>query len=163
MPLGPPLSSGYLLRGQTLSELAAKAGIDPVALEATVTRFNEGAERGEDPEFKRGSTAFNRFLGDPDHKPNPNVGPIRKGPYYAVKLIMGDLGSFNGLRTDASCRVLGGGGAAIPGLYAVGNDAASVMGGAYPGAGITLGPILTFGYIAGRHLAGLDSIVAEGA
>ncbi|WP_424140879.1 FAD-binding protein, partial [Roseomonas chloroacetimidivorans] len=161
MPLGPHLRNGYLLRGRTLAELAGRAGIDAAGLEATVARYNEGAVRGEDPEFGRGSTAFNRFLGDPDHKPNPNVGPIRKGPFYAVKLVMGDLGSFNGLLTDAACRVLRADGVPIPGIYAVGNDAASVMGGSYPGAGITLGPILTFGYVAGRHLAELRDAVPE--
>jgi predicted oxidoreductase len=104
--------------------------------------------------FKRGTTAFNRYLGDPDHKPNPNVAPIGAGPYYALKIIMGDLGTFDGLTTDVVGRVLGRDGSAIDGLYAVGNDRASVMGGNYPGAGITLGPIMTFGYITGRHLAG---------
>ncbi|MFC7555812.1 FAD-binding protein [Pseudoroseomonas wenyumeiae] len=95
-------------------------------------------------------------MGDPDHKPNPNVAPIGKGPYYALRLLMGDLGTFNGLVTDTVGRVLGEDAAPIPGLYAVGNDRASIMGGNYPGAGITLGPIMTFGYITGRHLAGAE-------
>jgi succinate dehydrogenase/fumarate reductase flavoprotein subunit len=154
MPLLPYLRSGYLLRGHSLRELAEKAGIDPAALERTVQRFNEGAERGEDPEFGRGSTAFNRYLGDPSHQPNPCVGPIKQGPFYAVKLVMGDLGTFGGIRTDGCARVLGASGDPVPGLYAVGNDMASMMGGNYPGAGITLGPGMTFGYIAGRHIAG---------
>ncbi|UFN47692.1 FAD-dependent oxidoreductase [Roseomonas sp. OT10] len=160
MPLSLYTRSGYLLKGRTLAELAQKAGIDPAGLEETVRRYNLGAERGEDPEFGRGSTAFNRFLGDADHTPNPNVAPLRREPFYAVKLYVGDLGTFNGLRTDAACRVLGEGGTPIPGLYAVGNDAASIMGGNYPGAGITLGPHLTFGYVLGRHLAGLDAETA---
>jgi len=147
--------NGYLQTGRTLADLARATGIDPKGLEETVRAYNIGAERGEDPEFGRGSTAFNRFLGDPDHTPNPNVGPIGKGPYYALKLIMGDLGTFDGLATDTVGRVLGLGSKPIPGLYAVGNDRASVMGGTYPGAGITLGPIMTFGYITGRHLAGI--------
>ena len=140
-----------------------KAGIDAAGLEETVRRYNTAAERGEDPEFHRGSTAFNRFLGDPAHKPNPNVAPVKRGPFYAVKLYVGDLGTFNGIRTDAACRVLGEEGRPVPGLYALGNDAASIMGGNYPGAGITLGPHLTFGYVLGHHLAGRDVASAEAA
>ena len=153
MPLSPLLRNGYLLKGKTLAELAGKAGIDPRGLEETVREYNVGAQRGEDTQFGRGSTSFNRYLADPDNKPNPCVAPIGKGPYYAVKVIMGDLGSFDGIRTSVVGEVLSEQGAAIPGLYAVGNDRASVMGGNYPGAGITLGPIMTFGYITGRHLA----------
>lgn len=156
MPLRPLIRSGYLLKGATLAELARQAGIDPRGLEETVRQYNLGAERGVDDEFGRGTTAFNRYLADPEHRPNPCVAPIGKGPYYAVKVIMGDLGTFDGLRTSLEGEVLGEGGAAIPGLYAVGNDRASVMGGNYPGAGITLGPIMTFGYLTGRHLARAD-------
>jgi len=155
MPLALYLRNGYLQRGDSLAELAGKIGVDPAALEATVQAYNIGAVKGEDPEFGRGTTAFNRYLGDADHRPNPNVGPVTPGPYYALKLVMGDLGTFDGIRTDAQARVLAASGEPVPGLYAVGNDMASMMGGAYPGAGITLGPIMTFGYIAGRHVAGL--------
>lgn len=147
--------NGYLQTGKSLAELAEATGIDAATLAETVRQYNVGAARGEDPEFGRGTTAFNRFLGDPDQKPNPNVGPIGRGPYYALKLIMGDLGTFDGLATDVVGRVLRDDDQPIPGLYAVGNDRASVMGGNYPGAGITLGPIMTFGYITGRHLAGV--------
>lgn len=154
MPLAPLIRKGYLYKGRTLAELATNAGIDAAGLEQTVREYNVGAERGEDLQFGRGTTTFNRYLADPDHKPNPCVAPVGKGPYYAVKLIMGDLGSFDGIRTSAVGEVLDHGGQPIPGLYAVGNDRASIMGGNYPGAGITLGPILTFGYITGRHLAG---------
>lgn len=153
MPLAPLLRSGYLQKAGTLAELAAKVGIDPHGLEETVRAHNAGARYGEDPEFGRGSTSFNRYLADPEHKPNPCVAPIERGPFYALKVIMGDLGTFDGIRTSVAGEVLDGQGAAIPGLYAVGNDRASVMGGNYPGAGITLGPIMTFGYITGRHLA----------
>jgi len=157
MPLGGFVRNGYLVKGATLEELAKNAGIDAAGLQETVRKYNEGAQRGEDPEFGRGSTAFNRYLGDPEHKPNPCVAPIGAGPYYALKLVMGDLGSFDGIPTDVAGRVLhAGGGGVIPGLYAVGNDRASVMGGNYPGAGITLGPIMTFGYLTGRVLAGLE-------
>lgn len=154
VPIGIFLRNGYLTRGTTLRELAANAGIDADGLERTVRAYNEGAARGEDTAFKRGSTAFNRYLGDAEHKPNPNVAPIGAGPYYALKIIMGDLGTFDGLTTDVVGRVVRRDGTAIEGLYAVGNDRASIMGGNYPGAGITLGPIMTFGYITGRHLAG---------
>jgi succinate dehydrogenase/fumarate reductase flavoprotein subunit len=153
VPLAGHLRSGYLQKGRTLAELASTAGIHVAGLEETVRRYNVGAERGEDPEFGRGSTAFNRYLGDPDHQPNPNVGPVKRGPYYAVKLVMGDLGTFDGIETDVVGRVLDHESAPIPGLYAVGNDRASIMGGNYPGAGITLGPIMTFGFMTGRHLA----------
>ena len=154
VPVGIFVRNGYLKRGTTLRELAVAAGIDADGLEKTVRDYNGSAARGDDPEFKRGSTAFNRYLGDAEHKPNPNVAPLGAGPYYALKIIMGDLGTFDGLTTDVVGRVLQRDGAAIPGLYAVGNDRASIMGGNYPGAGITLGPIMTFGYITGRHLAG---------
>ncbi len=153
MPLGPLLRNGYLLKGDSLAELACQAGIEPAGLEQTVRQYNLGAERGEDREFGRGSTCFNRYLADPQHQPNPCVAPIGKGPYYAVKVIMGDLGTFDGIKTSVVGEVLNEAGAAIPGLYAVGNDRASIMGGNYPGAGITLGPIMTFGYITARHLA----------
>ncbi|WP_409281014.1 FAD-dependent oxidoreductase [Pseudomonas defluvii] len=153
MPLGPLLRNGYLLKGDSLVELARKAGIEAAGLEQTVRQYNLGAEHGEDREFGRGSTCFNRYLADPQHQPNPCVAPIGKGPYYAVKVIMGDLGTFDGIKTSVVGEVLNEMGAAIPGLYAVGNDRASIMGGNYPGAGITLGPIMTFGYLTARHLA----------
>ncbi len=156
MPLGGFVRNGYLNKGRTLAELAQNAGLDPAGLEATVRQYNEGAVRGEDPEFGRGRTSFNRYLADPEQKPNPCVAPIGDGPYYALKLLVGDLGSFDGITTDVAGRVLGPQGGPIPGLFAVGNDRASVMGGNYPGAGITLGPILTFGYLTGRFMAGLE-------
>jgi succinate dehydrogenase/fumarate reductase flavoprotein subunit len=157
VPLALYIRSGYLKKGRTLADLARVCGIDAIGLQDTITKYNVGAARGEDPQFGRGTTAFNRYLGDADHKPNPNVAVVGDGPYYAIKLVMGDLGSFDGLSTDRIGRVLGRDLSPIEGLYAVGNDRASVMGGNYPGAGITLGPIMTFGYVAGRHLAGLDS------
>ncbi|SDH80933.1 Succinate dehydrogenase/fumarate reductase, flavoprotein subunit [Paraburkholderia steynii] len=155
VPLGPLLRNGYLVKGRTLAELAQRAGIEAEALEATVRTYNESAARGEDPAFGRGSTSFNRYLADPECKPNPCVAPIGSGPYYALKVVMGDLGTFDGITTAVTGEVLDARGAVIDGLYAVGNDRASVMGGNYPGAGITLGPIMTFGYITGRRLAGI--------
>lgn len=154
LPLGPHLRSGYLVRGRTLEQLARHAGIDPDALVATVVAFNQGAARGEDTQFGRGSTAYNRYLGDREHQPNPCVAPIIEGPFYAIRITIGDLGTFSGIRTDAAARVLDAAGHPIPGLHAAGNDSTSIMGGNYPGAGITLGPALTFGFIAGEQLAG---------
>lgn len=154
VPYGHLIRNGYLIRGRSLRDLAGQIGADGAELERTVARFNEGARRGEDPEFGKGTTSYNRSLGDPEHRPNPCLAPIAQGPYYAVKLVIGDLGTFAGLRSDENARVLDQGGQPIAGLYAVGNDAASVMGGNYPGGGITLGPALTFGYIAARHMAG---------
>ncbi|TRO28428.1 FAD-dependent oxidoreductase [Pseudomonas putida] len=162
MPLGPLLRNGYLLKGQTLAELAGKAGIDAQGLEQTVREYNLGAVHGEDRQFGRGSTSFNRYLADPQQQPNPCVAPVGEGPYFAVKVIMGDLGTFDGLRTRVTGEVLAADGQVIDGLYAVGNDRASIMGGNYPGAGITLGPIMTFGYITGRHLAGVEQGLAAG-
>ncbi|MBM3568485.1 MAG: FAD-dependent oxidoreductase [Alphaproteobacteria bacterium] len=156
VPYRHHVRSGYLKRGATLRELAAAAGIDASALVETVARFNVGAERGEDPEFGRGTTAYNRYLGDANHKPNPCVAPIAVPPFYAVKVVPGDLGTFAGLRTDGQARVLGRDARPIPGLYAAGNDMASVMGGAYPGGGITLGPAMTFAYVAARHMVGAE-------
>ncbi|WP_321818727.1 MULTISPECIES: FAD-dependent oxidoreductase [unclassified Paraburkholderia] len=156
VPLWPLLRNGYLVKGRTLAELAARAGIDARALEDTVRNYDLHAARGEDPAFGRGATSFNRYLGDAEHRPNPCVAPVGNGPYYALKLEMGDLGTFDGIATNVEGQVLADG-SAVDGLYAVGNDRASVMGGNYPGAGITLGPIMTFGYITGRHIAGLAS------
>lgn len=153
VPFRRQLKTGYLLRGRTLSELAEQMGADGAQLQATVDEFNRHAVKGEDPEFGKGSTAYNRSLGDPDNKPNPCVAPIRKGPYYAVKLVIGDLGTFAGLRCNEHAQVLNAEGQPIQGLYASGNDAASIMGGNYPGGGITLGPALTFGYISACHMA----------
>jgi succinate dehydrogenase/fumarate reductase flavoprotein subunit len=154
MPLGHHLKTGYLKRGETLAELAANAGIDANGLEATVAKFNETAASGQDPAFGKGSRAYNRYQGDALHGPNPCIAPIKDGPFYAIKMVIGDLGTYAGIRTDENARALDGNGQPIAGLYAAGNDMASIMGGNYPGAGITLGPALTFGYIAGRHIAG---------
>ena len=153
VPLGPMLKRGYLNKGNTLRELAQSAGIDPQSLEATVKAFNESATRGQDPEFHRGSTAFNRYLGDAEHQPNPCVGPILHAPFYALKLVVGDLGTFDGIRTTLVGEVLDQHDQAISGLYAVGNDRASIFGGHYIAAGITLGPNMTFSYLTAKHLA----------
>lgn len=156
LPIGHHLRSGYLKRSSTIAGLAGEIGVDARQLEATIKRFNEHARKGEDPDFGKGSRAYNRYQGDANVHPNPCVAPLDHGPYYAIRLVVGDIGTFAGLVTDASTRVLGRDRQPISGLYAVGNDAASVMGGNYPGAGITLGPALTFGYIAGMELASIS-------
>jgi succinate dehydrogenase/fumarate reductase flavoprotein subunit len=153
VPVLPYVRSGYLKRGETLAELASNCGIDPVGLERTVEKFNEHARVGLDPDFGRGSTPFNRGSGDPDHEPNPSLGPLEKPPFYAIKVLPGSFGTFAGLKTDPQSRVLKTDGQPIPGLYAAGSDQANVMGGHYPSGGINIGPAMTFGYIAGRHLA----------
>ena len=152
-PLGRFLRSGYLVKGATIPELSARLGIDAGRLTQTIARMNEYARTGVDTEFGKGGDAYNQYLGDPKHKPNPCLGPIERAPFYAVRVYPGDIGTAAGLKTDARARVLGAGGEPIGGLYACGNDMNSVMAGAYPGAGITLGPALTFGYIVGRELA----------
>jgi len=153
LPFGHHLKSGYLKSGSTIAELAKHIGIAPEVLQSTVDEFNATAREGKDPAFGKGSKAYNRYQGDELVTPNPCVAPLEKGPFYAIKLVVGDLGTFAGLVTDEKTRVLDAKGQPIKGLYAVGNDAASVMGGNYPGAGITLGPALTFGYVAGLTLA----------
>lgn len=156
VPVEMYLRNGYLKTGKTLEDLARVTGIDPEGLRQTVRAYDGPAAKGEDPEFGRGTTAFNRYLGDPDHKPNPNVAPIGEGPYYALEIVMGDLGTFDGLATTPEGKVLDEAGIPIPGLFAVGNDRRSVMGGAYPGAGITLGPALTFGYLTGKTISAMS-------
>lgn len=153
LPMGEHLRNGYLKKGRTVAELAQKIGVSPNTLEDTIRRYNDQAQYGRDPEFGRGSKAYNRYQGDALHGPNPCVEPLRSGPFYAIKLVPGDLGSFMGIKTNENAQVVTSQGAPIPGLYAAGNDAASVMGGEYTGAGITLGPGLTFGYIAANHMA----------
>jgi len=153
LPIGRHLRSGYLTRGTSLAELAHRIGVDAQTLQDTVAQFNAHARRGEDPEFGKGSKAYNRYQGDANVTPNPCVAPLEHAPYYAIKLVVGDIGTFAGLTVDAHTRVLAADQRPIAGLYAVGNDATSIMGGNYPGAGITLGPALTFGYIAGMELA----------
>ncbi|AKE92004.1 FAD-binding dehydrogenase [Rhodococcus sp. WB1] len=154
IPTWPYLRSGYLSKGRTLRELAERIGVDPDGLEKTVTAFNESARLGEDPEFGRGTTPFNVKSGDADNPwPNPSLAPLERGPFYAVKVVPGSFGTFAGLVTDSSSRVLNREDRPIDGLFAVGVDQSSVMGGHYPSGGINLGPAMTFGYLTGRRLA----------
>lgn len=162
LPVGPAIRSGYLTCGDTLEALAQACGIDPTQLAHTVQAYNLHARNGEDPEFGRGSTAYNRKMGDPlITQGNPCVAPLDTGPFYAVKVQPGSFGTFAGLKTNASAQVLDATGEAIPGLYAAGTDMANVMAGNYPSGGINLGPALTFGYVAGRHAAGAHAYETE--
>ena len=154
--LAPFLADGYLTEGATLAELASKLGMDAQSLQASVAQNNRNAETGVDPDFHRGETAYQQNLGDPAWTgKNPNIGPLAQGPFYAVRLYPGDIGSSTGFATNEHAQVLGADGQAIGGLYAVGNDMHSIMGGTYPAPGITIGPGLVFGRIAARHALGL--------
>lgn len=157
LPVQPLIKSGYLKTGDSIEALARACGIDAQGLVATVAEYNRHARNGEDPQFGRGSTPYNRKQGDALHGPNPCVAPIEQGPFYAVKVEPGCFGTFAGLRTNANAQVLDEHQQAITGLYAVGSDMVSIMGGHYPAGGINLGPAATFGYIAGRHIAGVTT------
>ena len=144
-------------KGRTIEELAGQIGVDPVALAETVARFNGFAAKGEDPDFHRGEAAYDKMYGDPSVTPNPSLHPIDKAPFYAMPMYPGDIGTNGGLLTDAQARVVDTGGKPIAGLYATGNCAASAMGESYPGAGVTIGPAMTFGYVAVRHALGINA------
>lgn len=148
------LTDGYVVRAETQQALAAAIGVDPAGLAESIARMNRFAETGIDVDFARGSTVYERANGDATHGPNPTLGRLDRPPYYAMKLYPADIGASVGLVIDPDARVRRRDGAVIEGLYAVGNDAASIMGGTYPGPGITIGPAITFGYIAARHAAG---------
>ena len=152
--LAPWLNSGYLTKAPDLATLAVEIGVDPAALEETVSRYNRDARSGTDSLFDRGGNAYHRYVGDPENSPNPCMRPVTKPPFYAVRLYPGDLGTAGGLQTDATARVLDAKSRPVPGLYACGNDMNSIMAGCYPGPGITLGPALVFGYLAAMDLAG---------
>ena len=147
---------GILKKGRTVEELAANMGVPVDTLTATIARFNEYAVKGEDPDFHRGEAAYDKMYGDPRVGPNPCLAPLAKGPFYAMPIYPGDIGTNGGLLTDDKARVLDAKGKPISGLYAVGNNAASAMGESYPGAGVTIGPAMTFGYIAARHMTGAN-------
>ncbi|MEV8510393.1 3-oxosteroid 1-dehydrogenase [Actinoplanes sp. NPDC051475] len=146
--------AGAVYRAPTLGALADKIGIPSSALSATVSRFNGFARTGRDTEFHRGDSAYDHYYTDPAVRPNSCLAPLWLPPYYACKIVPGDLGTKGGLRTDARARVLHAGGPIIPGLYAAGNSSAAVMGHSYAGAGSTIGPAMTFGYIAANDIAG---------
>jgi 3-oxosteroid 1-dehydrogenase len=143
----------FLYKANTLEELCKQLRIPADNAKATIARFNEHAILGEDPDFNRGWSAQDRYYGDPNVKPNCSLGPVETAPFYAVQIYPGDLGTKGGLITDHQGRVLRADGRPIPGLYAAGNSSASMMGRTYPGAGGTIGPALTFGFLAAEDAA----------
>ncbi len=149
----PRAVRAILLKARTLDELAGKMGVPADALKRTVETFNAGAAEGRDPQFGRGDAAYDRYYGDPKVTPNPNLAPLTQAPFYAFPIHSGDIGTNGGLVIDERAQVLDTAGQPIAGLYATGNCTASVMGGSYPGAGSTLGPAMTFGWIAGHSVA----------
>lgn len=152
--LRPAEREGYLVTAPTLAQLAERIQVPAEALQATVTRYNEMARQGRDLDFGKGDTELNRFNGDPAQRPNPCLRPIEQGPFVALAVWPAEIATSTGLQTNADGQVLTADGAPIPGLYAAGNDMASIMMGTYPGPGTTLGPALTFGYRVAMHAAG---------
>lgn len=157
LPLRRWLGNGYLKRANSIGQLADICNIDRAGLEATIEAYNKEAKSGMDSAFHRGSTAYQRAQGDPDHQPNPCNAPIIKAPFYAVAIVPGSLGTFAGLICDTNGRVLDRAQQPIQGLFAAGNDMNSIFGGTYPSGGITLGPAMTFGYIIGKYVAAKHS------
>lgn len=158
LPGGRPrqhlIDAGYLHEAGSLDALAARLRVDANGLKASAAQFNEAAQTGTDTAFGKGSDEYNRHLGDPLHPgPNPCLGPLERAPFFAIAVYAGDIGTAIGIQCDENSQALDEAGCPIRGLYAAGNDMHSVMGGRYPSAGITLGPALTFGWLAGQHLA----------
>lgn len=145
--------AGIAVRADSLADLAAQMGVPTSEFTDTMTRFNRNASAGEDPDFGRGRSAYDRYYGDPTIAPNPNLRPLVDGPYYAVKMVLSDLGTCGGLKADERARVLREDGSAIEGLYAIGNTAANAFGTTYPGAGATIAQGLVYGYIAAKDAA----------
>jgi 3-oxosteroid 1-dehydrogenase len=152
-------ASGWMKVGDTPEALAAACGFDPAVFKATLDRYNASVRAGRDAEFGRGDRAYDKWLGDPveGRTIKATLGVIEEGPFYALPILPGDVGTFGGVVTDTHARVLREDGSAIPGLYATGNTTASVMGRTYPGAGSSLGPSFTFGYVAAKHAANAEN------
>jgi 3-oxosteroid 1-dehydrogenase len=146
------LESGVVKAATSWDEMATKIGVPATELRSTASRFNELARKGHDDDFNRGDSVYDNYYGDPT-LPNPNLYPLGDPPYYAFRIVLGDLGTSGGLLTDEYARVLRPDGSTVPGLYAVGNTSAPVMGRSYAGAGATIGPAMTFGFVAAKHLA----------
>jgi 3-oxosteroid 1-dehydrogenase len=146
--------AGIAVRADSLCEVGARMGVPVPEFVQTMTRFNQNSSAGEDPDFGRGRSAYDRYYGDPTIKPNPNLRPLIKGPFYGVKVVLSDLGTCGGLKTDERARVLREDGGVIAGLYAIGNTAANAFGTTYPGAGATIAQGLVYGYIAALDAAG---------
>ena len=146
------LESGVVKAAMSWDEMASKIDVPAGQLRATATRFDELARKGHDDDFNRGDSVYDNYYGDPT-LPNPNLYPLGDPPYYAFRIVLGDLGTSGGLLTDEYARVLRADGSVVPGLYAVGNTSAAVMGRSYAGAGATIGPAMTFGFVAAKHAA----------
>jgi 3-oxosteroid 1-dehydrogenase len=155
----------YVFRAPTLAELARKIEVSPETLAASVARSNKFAKTGKDLDFGRGDHAYGRIMGggDPKIRPNPCLAPIARAPFYAMRVFLGDLGTRGGLKTNPNAQVLTPEGAPIPGLYAAGNTATSVFRNCYPGPGATLGPAMSFAYIAAKHIAATARKISEAA
>ncbi|POM18298.1 3-oxosteroid 1-dehydrogenase [Burkholderia cepacia] len=149
----PAAFRDVLVKADTIDALAARIGVDAAGLHDTLRDMARYAATGIDEAFGKGDNAFDTYYGDPRNEPNPCLGPVDQAPFYAVRIDAGDIGTKGGLVTDALARVLRADGEPIAGLYAIGNTSASMMGASYPGAGSTLGPAMTFGFIAADHLA----------
>lgn len=145
--------AGIAAKADSMAELARSIGVPEAAFTATAARFNELAGAGVDEDFHRGSSAYDRYYGDPTVKPNPNLRPLGGKTFYAIKVVLSDLGTCGGVTADDRGRVLGEDGSAIEGLYAIGNTAANVFGKSYPGAGATIGQGLVYGYVVARDAA----------
>ncbi|AJF68910.1 FAD-dependent oxidoreductase [Streptomyces vietnamensis] len=156
----PWLESGFIKKAATVEELAARIDVAPERLRATVDRFNGFARAGRDEDFHRGDSVYDRYYGDPT-LPNPNLAPLEKGPYYAIPVHPGDIGTKGGLVTDATARVLREDGSPVDGLYASGNVSSAVMGETYPGPGATIGPAMTFSWLAVDDIARTRSAEAR--
>jgi 3-oxosteroid 1-dehydrogenase len=146
--------TNFLRSGPTIDALAAACDIDASQLRNTVERFNEFARRGRDEDFQRGDHVYSRWLGDSLDDASPTLGTIEKGPFFAIPVYPGDVSTFGGILTDEHARALRADGSVIPGLYATGTSTASVMGYVAPGAGGSIGPSFTWGYVAAKHAAG---------
>lgn len=173
-PLGPILPGGFLpeafwkkawrawaVKAPTIGALAGKLGIDPARLESTIERFNGFCREGKDRDFGRGDSLYDRYYASPKVKPNPALGRLERGPFYAIPVWPGDLGTKGGIVTDEHARALREDGSVVRGLYATGNSSASVMAKTYPGAGGTIGPAMTFGYVAALHALGATGALSE--
>lgn len=148
---------GYMKKAETIEELAGQIGAEPVVFKATIDRFNGFVEQNHDDDFLRGDRAYDRWLGDPCHKPSETLGKIEQAPFYAIPVVPGDVGTYGGVVADEYARVLREDGSVIPGLYATGVSTASAMGRVYPGAGCSIGPAFLFGYLAAKHaLSGIE-------
>jgi 3-oxosteroid 1-dehydrogenase len=153
------LDSGYIKQAHTIEDLARLIGVDPGTLRATVDRWNGFVDKGADEDFQRGDRDYDQFLGDPfEHGRLRTIGRIDKAPFFAIDVVPGDVSTYGGVVTDAHSRVLRADGTPIEGLYATGVSTASPMGRVYPGAGASVGPSMTFGWIAAKHAAGLGNL-----